>query len=59
MGGTTKWPYNDSQCLDADYFKIIADSLLCESGVRPLLHTFVGKKGRGVEMRGEREGLEG
>ena len=38
MGGTIKWPYNDSACLDADYFKIVADHLVKESGVRPLLH---------------------
>lgn len=38
MGGTIKWPYNDSQCLDADYFKIVADHLLTEAGVRPILH---------------------
>ena len=23
MGGTVKWPYNDSECLDADFFKVI------------------------------------
>ena len=40
MGGSTKWPYNDSQCLDADMFKIVADQLVRESGVRPLLHCF-------------------
>ena len=22
MGGTIKWPYNDSECLDADFFKV-------------------------------------
>ena len=22
MGGTVKWPYNDSECLDADFFKV-------------------------------------
>jgi len=38
MGGTRKWAYNDSECLDADYFKIVADSLVTSSGVRPLLH---------------------
>eukprot|EP00038_Savillea_parva_P007677 m.171809 g.171809 ORF g.171809 m.171809 type:complete len:556 (+) comp13428_c0_seq1:486-2153(+) len=38
MGGTTKWPYNDSDCLDADHFKMVADTLVTESGVRPLLH---------------------
>lgn len=40
MGGTTKWPYNDSDCLDADAFKVVADKLVKESGVRPLLHCF-------------------
>ena len=38
MGGAIKWPYNDSQCLDADFFKIVADHLIRESGVRPILH---------------------
>merc|ERR1719408_146083 len=41
MGGTTKWPYNDSECLDAEKFKIISDNLVKESGVRPLLHCLV------------------
>lgn len=41
MGGTTKWPYNDSQCLDADHFKLVADRLVEEAGVRPLLHIWV------------------
>lgn len=41
MGGTTKWPYNDSQCLDGEQFKIVADRLVQESGVRPLLHIWV------------------
>ena len=40
MGGSTKWAYNDSQCLDADAFKTIADNLVLEAGVRPLLHTY-------------------
>ena len=22
MGGTIKWPYNESECLDADFFKV-------------------------------------
>eukprot|EP00930_Biecheleria_cincta_P004552 TRINITY_DN105467_c0_g1_i1.p1 TRINITY_DN105467_c0_g1~~TRINITY_DN105467_c0_g1_i1.p1 ORF type:complete len:550 (-),score=112.06 TRINITY_DN105467_c0_g1_i1:89-1702(-) len=41
MGGTTKWPYNDSQCLDGEQFKLVADRLVQESGVRPLLHIWV------------------
>jgi len=40
MGGTTKWPYNDSHCLDADYFKIVADNLIETSGIVPILHCF-------------------
>jgi hypothetical protein len=39
MGGTRKFPFNDSPCLDADYFKLVADTLVKESGIRPLLHT--------------------
>ena len=41
MGGSIKWPYNDSPCLDADFFKIVADKLVLESKVRPLLHCVV------------------
>ena len=59
MGGTVKWPYNDSECLDAEFFKVIpkttvyyctiqnvshfqivADHLIKESGVRPVLHCY-------------------
>jgi NADPH-dependent 2,4-dienoyl-CoA reductase/sulfur reductase-like enzyme len=36
MGGSIKWPYNDSQCLDADFFKVVADRLISEAGVRPI-----------------------
>ena len=38
MGGSVKFPFNKSECLDADFFKIVADHLIRESGVRPLLH---------------------
>ena len=38
MGATSKWPYNDSECLDAENFKLIADHLIRQHGVRPLLH---------------------
>jgi ribulose 1,5-bisphosphate synthetase/thiazole synthase len=38
MGGAIKWPYNDSQCLDADFFKVVADQLVREAGIRPILH---------------------
>jgi ribulose 1,5-bisphosphate synthetase/thiazole synthase len=38
MGGAIKWPYNDSQCLDADFFKVVADHLVREAGIRPILH---------------------
>jgi len=41
MGGSTKWPYNDSQCLDADQFKVVADQLVRENGIRPLLHCLI------------------
>lgn len=38
MGGTRKWAHNDSQCLDTETFKSIADILITEAGVRPYLH---------------------
>ena len=38
MGGTSKWPYNDSDCLDAESFKYIADQLVKQHNIRPLLH---------------------
>ena len=41
MGGSRKFPYNESECLDADYFKFVADHLVTESNIRPLLHTTV------------------
>ena len=41
LGGTRKWAFNDSPCLDAEHFKTIADRLITESGVKPLLHTLV------------------
>ena len=36
-----KWAFNDSECLDAEMLKIVADKLVEESGVRPLLHAYV------------------
>ena len=56
MGGAIKWPYNDSQCLDADFFKVVADHLITEAGVRPILHCMAvdvifeedGKRLRGI-----------
>jgi len=41
MGGTVKWAYNDSACLDAEQFKLIADQLIKDHGVRPYLHIWV------------------
>jgi hypothetical protein len=38
LGGTLKWPYNESRCLDADFFKVVADRLVLEAGIRPILH---------------------
>ena len=38
---TTEFPYNDSACLDADHFKLVADDLVLASGVVPRLHTTV------------------
>jgi len=41
MGATSKWAYNDSDCLDTEQFKMIADNLILENKIKPLLHTYV------------------
>ncbi len=40
MGGTIKFPYNDSECLDGEYFKYVADELIRQNNIRPYLHTY-------------------
>ena len=40
LGGTQKWPYNDSHCLDADFFKVIADKLIEDNNIIPYLHCY-------------------
>lgn len=54
MGASSKFPYNDSECLDAEQFKIICDNMIRENKICPLLHTTVvdvikdGKKVKGI-----------
>lgn len=38
MGGTHKDPEAQAECLDADMFKSVADTLVAEAGVLPVLH---------------------
>lgn len=38
IGGCLKEPQSISQALDAEIFKVVADEILVESGVKPLLH---------------------
>lgn len=38
MGGTRQEPQSQSQALDAEMFKVVADTLVQEAGVVPLLH---------------------
>ena len=38
MGGTAREPYSLGQALDAELFKVVADQLVQEAGVVPLLH---------------------
>ena len=40
MGGTIKWPYNDSECLDADFFKVMEDNNSCSASACSLLTIF-------------------
>ena len=37
-GGTQKEPQSDSQALDAESFKFVADEMITKAGVQPLLH---------------------
>ncbi len=41
MGGTQAEVQSRSEALDAEFFKYVADQLVSESGVRPLLHASV------------------
>ena len=41
MGGATKEPQSESQAIDAEMFKCVADKMLLEAGVIPLLHCYV------------------
>ncbi len=41
MGGTRPVPFSDVEALDAELFKVVADQLVLEAGVQPLLHTYV------------------
>ncbi|MBT4201354.1 MAG: FAD-dependent oxidoreductase [Desulfobacula sp.] len=38
LGGSSREPQSDSEALDAEMFKVVADKMVLESGVRPLLH---------------------
>jgi ribulose 1,5-bisphosphate synthetase/thiazole synthase len=38
LGATHKEPQSDSEALDAEMFKVVADTLVREAGVTPLLH---------------------
>ena len=40
MGGTRQEPQSCSQALDADMFKYVADTMVTEAGIMPILHCF-------------------
>lgn len=50
MGGTSKWPFNNSDCLNAHHFKHVADKLIQDAGIVP----FLGSKAVEVIMDGAR-----
>ena len=53
LGGTQKEPQSQSEALDAEMFKFVADQLVSESGIRPLLHcTVVAPILEGNSIRG-------
>jgi hypothetical protein len=48
MGGSRKEPQSLSQALDAEMFKYVADTMVQETGIVPILHCY----GVGVDMEG-------
>jgi len=38
LGGSSREPQSDSEALDAEMFKVVADKMVLEAGARPLLH---------------------
>ena len=40
MGASSKEPQSNSEALNADMFKVVADKLVQESGLTPLLHSY-------------------
>jgi FAD dependent oxidoreductase len=38
LGGSSPEPQSDSEALDAEMFKVVADKMVLEAGARPLLH---------------------
>lgn len=38
LGGSAREPQSDSEALDAEMFKVVADKMILEAGARPLLH---------------------
>jgi hypothetical protein len=53
MGGSRREPQSQSEALDADMFKYVADKLVEESGIVPILHCFA------VETVMEGEAIKG
>ena len=45
MGATSPEPQSKSEAINADMFKHVADKLVAESGVRPLLHAVLHEDG--------------
>ncbi len=53
MGATTREPQSDSHALDAEGFKCVADTLVMEAGITPMLHRlFVAPVMDGNRVRG-------
>lgn len=43
LGGSTKECQSDSEALDAEMFKYVADRMVLEAGVKPLLHSYAAE----------------
>lgn len=52
-GATTPEPQSDSDAIDAEGFKLVADTLVEEAGIRPMMHrAFAAPIMEGTEIRG-------
>ena len=56
LGGTRKWPYNQSECLDADFFKVRGPAGAAAGGARGAAVGALGSSPVAMVVVGGRQG---